>query len=152
MRHSGVRPVRATVAGLLASAAVWALGACGGDGRTSAQAQATAVAQQFVRTVSVDTATACLMLAPRTHDEVVHDADGRPCTAVLAQQWSEQGPTGPVPESGHAQVAGHAAWVTLGDQVVVLSLFGDTWLVTAAGCRPTSEDPAVPYDCVIDGG
>ena len=33
--------------------------------------------------------------------------------------------------------------------VVFLSMFGNRWLITAAGCQPRGDRP---YDCTLKGG
>ena len=53
--------------------------------------------------------------------------------------------------TGLVVVAGHSAQVRYSGDTVFLARFDDGWRVTAAGCRRVSTDPAVPYDCAVDG-
>lgn len=119
-----------------------ALGGCGaGVERTEAGRTADA----FTRAGGDDTLTACDRLAPRTLE--VLEQEGTPCRQALAEAG--------LPDAGErleVTVAGHSAQVRYAQDTVFLALFDDGWRVTAAGCRRDSPDPAVPYDCAVDGG
>ena len=91
-----------------------------------------------------DPAAACALLAPRTRESV--EQDGAPCAQALGDE--------DLPAPGRrtaVTVAGHSAQVRYAGETVFLSLFDDGWRVTAAGCSRTSPDPAVPYDCAVEG-
>lgn len=121
---------------------VCALLGCSADVEREAAARA---ADAFTRGVSSDPLAACARLAPRTLRVV--EEDGSPCPrAVAAAGLSDAGARREV------TVAGHSAQVRYARDTVFLALFEDGWRVTAAGCRRDSPDPAVPYDCVLDGG
>ena len=111
---------------------------------------ADATVQAFYRAISADDGTgACAVLAPSTIENLEDDAD-EPCAeAVLDGDVGEtlteraQDPGDP-----SARVAGRAAQVTLTTDVLFLTISGDHWLVTAAGC---DARPDRPYDCVLEG-
>lgn len=121
---------------------VCALLGCSADVEREAAAQA---ADAFTRAVSADPPAACARLAPRTLQ--VLEEDGSACPRAVA--------AAALPDAGarsEVTVAGHSAQVRYAWDTVFLALFEDGWRVTAAGCRRDSPDPAVPYDCVVDGG
>lgn len=119
-----------------------ALVGCGADveGKEAARA-----ADAFTRAETADPSAACDRLAPRTLEAV--EGDGPSCPQELAGAG--------LPEAGERRdvtVAGHSAQVRYEHDTVFLALFDDGWRVTAAGCRRVSADPAVPYECAVDGG
>lgn len=101
--------------------------------------QATAAALQFVAAEPVQ---ACSLLAPQTLR--TFERDRGPCPSAMAGLELPRG--GQVQA---AEVAVQSAQVRLSDQVIFLARFGEHWLVTAAGCRQTDPDPAVPYECEV---
>jgi len=121
--------------------AVLLLAGCGADDE---RRQAATVADTFAADIAGDPQAACELLAPRTRQSV--EQDGEPCARVLEQDDL------PTPgERMAVSVAGHSAQVRYAEDTVFLSLFDDGWRVTAAGCARTSSDPAVPYDCTVEG-
>ena len=48
-----------------------------------------------------------------------------------------------------SQAFGRGAQVLMDGDVVFLSMFGNRWLITAAGCQPRGDRP---YDCTLKGG
>ena len=135
-------PVRTTSLLAVGLAAALMLVGCGADGE---RRQAAEVADTFTADVSADPQAACGLLAPRTVQSV--EQDGQPCARALVQDDL------PTPR-GHTSVtvAGHSAQVRYAGETVFLALFDDGWRVTAAGCSRPSPDPAVPYDCTVEGG
>ena len=115
-----------------------------GCGAQVERQQAGASADAFSAGTAGEPAAACALLAPRTLESL--EEDGMACPQALARAG--------IPTSGEhtaVTVAGHSAQVRYPEQTVFLSLFDDGWRVTAAGCVRTSSDPAVPYDCTIEG-
>lgn len=96
-------------------------------------------AEQFQRGA---VAEACDVLAPATLEEM---EEVGPCTDVLAGL-----PRDEAGELLQVEVAGRSAQVRFERDVVFLAAFPDGWLVTAAGCRRASLDPAIAYDCEVD--
>lgn len=146
MGNGKVASARRGTASVLVTGAV-VLGAltltgCGADVERAGAARA---ADAFTRAGVDDTRAACDRLAPRTLEAV--EEDGASCPQALAEA--------DLPEAGERRevtVAGHSAQVRYAADTVFLALFDDGWRVTAAGCRRGSPDPAVPYDCAVDGG
>ncbi|HWO51615.1 MAG TPA: hypothetical protein VNN23_08465 [Ornithinibacter sp.] len=117
------------------------LSGCGADVERQ---QAGAVADAFTAEVSSDPQAACALLAPRTEQSL--EEDGEACARALTREEL------PAPGTRTAvNVAGNTAQVRYAEDTVFLSLFDDGWRVTAAGCARTSPDPAVPYDCAVQG-
>jgi len=105
---------------------------------------AAAVAQSFHAAVAEgDGQAACALLAPAVVTEV-EDSSGAQCPdAVLAAG---------VPSAAgvvRTHAYGRQAQVVLDDDVLFLTVSGEGWLVTGAGCSPR---PDRPYDCRISGG
>lgn len=134
--------------------AVWlavcvvAVGGCGAARPGATAADATV--ETFYRAVSADDGTgACAVLAPATVETLEDDAD-EPCAeAVLDGEVGETlAERAEDPRDPSARVAGRAAQVTVATDVVFLTISGDHWLVTAAGC---DARPDRPYDCVLEG-
>ena len=119
-----------------------ALAGCGADVE---RAEAGRVADAFTRAGIEDAPAACDRLAPRTLEAL--EEDGAACPQALAEAGLPQ-----AGERREVTVAGHSAQVLYTEDTLFLALFDDGWRVTAAGCRHDSTDPAVPYDCVVDGG
>lgn len=117
------------------------LTACGADVERT---EAAGVADAFEAAEVTDPSAACGRLAPRALEAV--EEDGADCPVALADVG--------LPEAGarvSVVVAGHSAQVRYSGDTVFLARFDDGWRVTAAGCRRVSTDPAVPYDCAVDG-
>ena len=120
-----------------------------GCGRPDAAA-ADATAEHFYQAVeAAEGADACSFLAPATVENLEDDA-GEPCAdAILAGEVGDtltsraDDATDPV-----ARVAGRQAQAVLPMDVVFLTVSGDHWLITAAGC---DARPQRPYDCVLEG-
>jgi hypothetical protein len=122
--------------------AVAAVGLCGCAGPDTAGPERAATA--FSTAVSAaDGASACALLSPKVHTELV-DSAGKPCPeAVLAEEL-------PAPSAVRAvQRYGHQALVRTGTDTVFLSEFPGGWKVIAAGCEPRADEP---YDCTVSGG
>ena len=118
-----------------------ALAGCGADVERTEAGRA---ADAFTGAGGGDTRVACDRLAPRTLE--VLEQEGAPCREALADAGlTDAG------ERLEVTVAGHSAQVRYARDTVFLALFDDGWRVTAAGCRRDSPDPAVPYDCTVDG-
>ena len=114
---------------------------CGADVERQ---EAAAAAGAFTASVAGDPSAACALLAPSTLESV--EKDGESCPQALAGSG--------VTASGEptsVAVAGHSAQVRYPGDTVFLALFDDGWRVTAAGCRHEAPDPAVPYDCTVEG-
>lgn len=116
-------------------------------------ATAGAAAQDFYRAIAAgDGETACALLAPVTV-ESLEDDTGEPCAdGVLEGEVGETLTARATDATTRAtratRVAGRQAQATLADDVVFLTVSGDRWLITAAGCDPR---PHRPYDCVLEG-
>ena len=137
-RWTGTRTASVLVVGV---PLVLVLAGCGAQVE---RAEAGAAADTFAADVGADPRAACALLAPRTLESV--EDDGQPCPQSL--------PAADLPTPGEhtaVTVAGHSAQVQYPDETVFLALFDDGWKVTAAGCERTSKDPAVPYDCAVEG-
>ncbi|WP_377644888.1 hypothetical protein [Oryzobacter terrae] len=121
------------------------LGMLTGCAATTTSRDAADAASDFVTALSRDPSAACALLAPGTRQALEDDA-GTDCSTAL----SDSG----LPEAGRRQaatLAGHAAQVRFAGDTVFLALFDDGWKVVAAGCERNSDDPAVPYDCAVEG-
>jgi len=115
-----------------------------GCGAQVEREEAGAAADAFAVDVEADPGAACARLAPRTLKAV--EDDGMPCSQALPAAGL------PTPaEHTAVTIAGHSAQVRYPDETVFLARFDDGWKVTAAGCSRTSSDPAVPYDCAVEG-
>jgi hypothetical protein len=132
---------RVLTASVLVIALSTVLAGCGADVERQ---QAGVAADTFSADVTTDPEAACALLAPRAEQAVAED--GTSCATALPEE--------DLPAQGKrtsVAVAGHSAQVRYAKGTVFLSLFDDGWRVVAAGCSRTSTDPAVPYDCVVDG-
>jgi hypothetical protein len=136
-RRARVRTASVLVIGLM----TLLVSGCGADVE---RRQAGAVADAFAADVTRDPVAACALLAPRTLKSV--EDDGKPCAQALPA--ADQSTPG---RHTSVAVAGHSAQVRYPGETVFLALFDDGWKVTAAGCSRTSSDPAVPYDCAVEG-
>ena len=105
---------------------------------------AAGVASAFHRAVQdADGSASCALLAPATVEDL-EGSSGQPCPqAVLAQDLPD------AQDVQDSQAFGRAAQVLMDGDVVFLSVFGDRWLVTAAGCTPRGDRP---YDCTLKVG
>ena len=101
------------------------------------------VAVNFHRSIQDgDGSAACVLLAPATVDEV-ESTGGTSCPdAILLQDLPD------ADQAQESQAFGRGAQVVLDGDVVFLSIFGDHWLITAAGCTSRGERP---YDCTVKG-
>jgi hypothetical protein len=101
------------------------------------------VAVEFHRSIlDGDGTAACALLAPATLEEVESTAGTSCPDAILDQD---------VPDADQVQESqafGRGAQVVLNGDVLFLSIFGDHWLITAAGCTSRGERP---YDCTVKG-
>lgn len=132
---------RGRVATALATVGLAVLAGCGADVERTEAARA---ADAFTASGAQDPAAACARLAPRALEDVEEEG---PCASALREAG--------LPPAGRrlgVTVAGHSAQVRYTGDTVFLARFDDGWRVTAAGCRRAAADPAVPYDCTVDGG
>lgn len=103
---------------------------------SAASAFATAVIQR-------DGARACALLTQNAA-EAASGATDTPCAkAVLNVQESGADIHG-------VQVWGDAAQVKVGGDVVFLRRLAVGWRVAAAGCKPQSGQPGLPYTCDVE--
>lgn len=116
-----------------------------GCASTTEEHDVVATADAFTAAAPTDPSAACGRLAPLTVEDLV--ADGEACPVALAD-------AGLVAPGRRllVTVAGQSAQVRYAADTVFLARFADGWRVTAAGCRHRSADPAVPYDCRVEGG
>ena len=86
---------------------------------------------------------ACAVLAPATMQDL-ENTSGHSCIdAILDEDLPD------AREVEATQAFGRGAQVLMDGDVVFLSVFGDHWLITAAGCTPRGDRP---YDCTVKGG
>jgi len=86
---------------------------------------------------------ACALLAPATVEDL-EGRSGQPCPdSILTQDLPD------TQDVQDTQAFGRAAQVSMDGDAVFLSVFGDRWLITAAGCTPRGDRP---YDCTLKGG
>jgi hypothetical protein len=105
---------------------------------------AAGVASAFHRAVQDgDPNTACRLLAPATIENL-EATSGQSCPeAILTQDLPD------ARDVQETQAFGRGAQVLMDRDAVFLSVFGDHWLITAAGCQSRGERP---YDCTLKGG
>ena len=107
-------------------------------------AAADEVAVDFHRSIQdSDGGAACALLAPATVEEV-ESTGGTSCPDAILDR--------DVPDADQVQESqafGRGAQVVLNGDVLFLSIFGDHWLITAAGRTARDERP---YDCTVKGG
>lgn len=105
---------------------------------------AAGVAAAFHRAIQDGDGNAgCGLLAPATVEEL-EGTNGQPCPeAILARDLPD------AHNVQHSQAFGRGAQVLMDVDVVFLSMFGNQWLVTAAGCQSRGDRP---YDCTLKGG
>lgn len=113
------------------------LAGCGGG---TAEREAAGAASEFL---AAQPAQACLRLAPDTARALERESSAACPEALAAVRFT----TDPTPQG--VELAGESAQVRFADDVVFLARFADGWRVTAAGCRRTDPDPAVPYECEV---
>jgi hypothetical protein len=115
-------------------------------GCSSSQTSAVAtVAEDFYSALHEgDGTAACEALSPDARTELEQNSGKKCPEAILDERLPE-----PDAES-HARVYGTMAIVSAGADTLFLSRFRHGWLVTAAGCQPTSQ--AEQYDCTVKGG
>ena len=126
---------------VLVGVAAFGLAGCGADVERE---EAAAAAGAFTASVAGDPSAACALLAPSTLESV--EKEGESCSQALATSGVTAGG-----EPTSVAVAGHSAQVRYPGDTVFLAHFDDGWRVTAAGCRREAPDPAVPYDCTVEG-
>ena len=102
-------------------------------------------ARHFYASVShKDGAAACADLAPEA-SLALERQEGKPCAeAILGQDLPD------LVGAADVEVFGSMAQVTFPDETAFLSRYGDDWLLTAVGCKPTSGDR--PHDCSVEVG
>ena len=115
--------------------------ACAGQG-SAEDANATAAALAFSRSLTTATQDACALLAPRTLEEL--EATAGPCREALPAELTAVSSAAVV-----TQVYGKDAVVRTDADTIFLALFAKGWRVTAAGC--TRPEPGRPYDCKVKG-
>ncbi|WP_199423262.1 hypothetical protein [Actinotalea solisilvae] len=111
---------------------------------------AAAVAEAFATAVADgDGAAACTLLAPSAVQGLESEWSSACEEAVLEPDVAEDvaQAAGSAAQETHAY--GRQAQVRLDGDTVFLTLSGDTWLVTAAGCTPRTDQP---YECSIERG
>lgn len=140
-RRRARRRGRLVVASVLVGVTGAGIAGCGADVERTEAARA---ADAFTGSLAGNPAAACALLAPRALDDVAEDGS---CASSL-----EAAGLPAVGERLEVTVAGHSAQVRYTGDTLFLARFGDGWRVTAAGCEQVSSDPAVPYDCAVDGG
>ena len=135
-------PARRFTLAMVAALPVIMVASCSTLGPDTTAAAGVAVA--FHRAIQDgDAGTACGLLAPATV-EVLVGSSGQGCPeAILAQDLPD------AQDVQESQAFGRAAQVLMAGDVVFLSMFGNRWLITAAGCRSRGDRP---YDCTINGG
>jgi hypothetical protein len=106
---------------------------------------ATGAAVAFHRAVAgSDTATACSLLQPHTRDETARSGDSGTCEEQLKKaKLSDPG------RVLRTEQYGQNAFVQFENDAVFLAVSEGGWKVTAAGCKPNSED--APYTCEVGG-
>lgn len=109
------------------------------------QGQVIDAASTFAAAATTDTSSACDLLAPGTREKLQDEA-GADCATAL-QQAALSAPGRRI----SAERAGHSAQVRFTGDTIFLALFDDGWRVVAAGCERDDADPAIPYDCAIEG-
>ena len=77
-----------------------------------------------------------------------HAGPGKHQRPTLSRRGPGRGPDRCPPGAGHAGVRPGAQVLMDGD-MVFLTVFGDHWLITAAGCTSRGDRP---YDCAVKGG
>ena len=118
----------------------------GGCGAGVAESDARSAADSFLDAAGTDPASACERLAPETRS-TLEETTRSSCDAALRRLG-----LGAAGTAESVDVAGHGAQVRYEEDTVFLALFDRGWLVTAAGCRRTSDDRSEPYDCEVEGG
>ncbi len=135
---TAVRSRGATAAVVLAAA----LAGCsaGGRGEPSGPMHA---AEAFEAALNRgDQAAACSLLTPPTRDELER-SQSEQCPKALQQE--------DLPDGGNVadlQVYGDEAFARMQGDVLFLTNVAGTWMVSAAGCSPQSDQP---YDCEVKG-
>ena len=105
---------------------------------------AVAVASSFHRAAQdADGRTACALVAPATVEDL-ESTTGQPCPVAMLTQGLPD-----AQDVQDTQAFGRAAKVSMDGDVVFLSVFGDRWLITAAGCSSRGDRP---YDCTLQEG
>lgn len=128
-RHGLALPV--VLAGLL----------CAGCGAGGIEDGARSAALDFLA-AEHEPARECALLAPGTVEQLSQDST---CEDEVAGVDLGDG------RIESAYVAGHSAQVVTDAGTLFLALFDTGWRVTAAGCHPVDDDPAIPYECAIGG-
>lgn len=127
---------------------VWVLLTCllaAGCGADAEDQPASETASAFAGSVADDPVAACDLLAPGTRQTLEEDA-GADCATALRDADL------PAPSRRlSAERSGHSALVRFTGDTIFLALFDSGWRVVAAGCQRADADPAVPYDCAVEG-
>jgi hypothetical protein len=89
-----------------------------------------------------DTRAACALLAPAAVGKLENGQSGSCPGKLAALSLPAAG------EVGGSRAFGSNAQVQLESDTVFLTLSGDRWKITAAGCTPRGEKP---YDCEVEG-
>ncbi|MBX9246288.1 hypothetical protein ICW40_15930 [Actinotalea ferrariae] len=132
-------------AGALAVLAL--VSACSASPDASAAAEAASALVEAV--ASSDGAAACTLLAPAAVQALESEFSAACEEAVLEPEVADEIEDAAGGGSRGAQAFGRQAQVRLEGDTVFLTLSGETWLVTAAGCTPRTDQP---YECAIEGG
>jgi len=92
---------------------------------------------------SGDAQAACSLLAPGTVEKLEDGSDGS-CAQKLGQLQLD-----PASKVQQSHAFGSNAQVQLDADTVFLTLSGDHWKITAAGCTSRGEKP---YECEVEAG
>ena len=152
MRSLAPRWRRVVAGPAVVALAVTALAACTTTRPSAGEADATAA--DFYRAIGAsDGAAACALLTPSVAETLEQDA-GSPCPqAVLdgdvGQELTARADGATDPGAASGRVDGRQAQVVTSTDTVFLTVSGDGWRITAAGCDPHENRP---YDCVVEAG
>lgn len=95
-----------------------------------------------------DGAAACALLAPSAVEALETERSSACEEAVLEPEVVEDLADADAAEVSRSRAYGRQAQVRLEGDTVFLTLSGTSWLVTAAGCTPRTDQP---YECSIEG-
>lgn len=139
---------RTVAAPAVAALVVTALAACA-TSRPSGEV-ATSTTEELYRAIGAsDGAAACTLLTPAVVEVLEEDSGGSCDTAVLDGDVGEDLRSRADGDAVSSRIAGRLAQVMTSTDVVFLTVSGDGWLITAAGCDPREDRP---YHCVLEGG
>jgi hypothetical protein len=135
--------VRPRPAGAVAAAVLLVgLAACSAGGRGTPTGPVHAVQTFEAALKRGDAAAACDLLAPPTRKEL-EQSQSQKCAKALPDQDIPA-----AEENADVEVFGDEAIARLSKDVLFLTNVGGTWMVSAAGCKPQSDQP---YDCEVSG-